>query len=58
MVLDRDYLTIPEDDIENIRVLMTVVGGKVRHLVPSLARKWGMQPVGSQVELGGPAAQW
>ena len=58
LVLDRDYLTIPEDDIENIRVLMTVVGGKVRHLVPSLARKWGLQPVGSQVELGGPAAQW
>ncbi len=58
LVLDRDYLTIPEDDIENIRVLMTVVGGKVRHLVPSLARKWGMQPTGAQVELGGPAAQW
>ncbi|MBI4465673.1 MAG: amidohydrolase family protein [Acidobacteria bacterium] len=58
MVLDRDYLTIPESDIENIRVLGTVSGGKVRHLVPSLARKWGMQPTGAQVELGGPAAQW
>ncbi len=57
-VLDRDYLTIPVDDILNIRVLMTMVGGSVVHLVPSLAREIGMQPTGAQVELGGPAAQW
>ena len=58
VVLDRDYLTIPVDDILNIRVLMTMVGGNVAHLVPSLAREIGMQPAGAQVELGGPAAQW
>ncbi len=58
IVLDRDYLTIPVDDILNIRVLMTMLGGRVVHLVPSLAREIGMQPTGSQVELGGPAAQW
>ena len=58
VILDRDYLTIPVDDILNVRVLMTMVGGKVVHLVPSLARELGMQPTGAQVELGGPAAQW
>ena len=58
IVLDRDYLTIPVDDILNIRVLMTMLGGKVVHLVPSLAREIGMHPTGAQVELGGPAAQW
>lgn len=58
MVIDRDYLTIPEDDIENIRVLMTVVGGKVAHLVPSLARELGMQPAGAQVTLGFHPVQW
>jgi predicted amidohydrolase YtcJ len=58
VVLDRDYLTIPVDDILNIRVLMTMVGGNVAHLVPSLAREIGMQPAGAQVELGGLAAQW
>jgi predicted amidohydrolase YtcJ len=57
IVLDRDYLTIPENDIENIRVLMTVVGGKAVHLVPSVAREIGMQPTGAQALLG-PAAQW
>ncbi|MBI4464134.1 MAG: amidohydrolase family protein, partial [Acidobacteria bacterium] len=58
IILDRDYLTIPVDDIPNIHVLMTMVGGKVVHLVPSLGRELGMTPMGSQVELGGPAAQW
>ncbi|MCZ6645677.1 MAG: MBL fold metallo-hydrolase [SAR324 cluster bacterium] len=50
--------TVPVDDIPKMWVLMTMVGGKVVHMVPSLARKWGMQPVGAQVELDGPAARW
>jgi hypothetical protein len=29
VVLDRDYLTIPEDQIKDIRPVMTMVGGKV-----------------------------
>ena len=29
VVLDRDYLTIPADDIRNIRPLLTMVGGRV-----------------------------
>jgi predicted amidohydrolase YtcJ len=28
-VLDKDYLSVPEDEIQHIRVMMTVVGGKV-----------------------------
>ena len=57
-VLNRDYLTVPVDDIPKLRVLMTMVGGKLVHLVPSLAREWNMEPTGAQVELGGQAAQW
>lgn len=57
-VLDRDYLTVPVEDIANTRVLMTVVGGKVVHLVPSVARELGMQPTGSQVTLGAAASKW
>ena len=57
-VLDRDYLTVPVEQIGDIHVLMTMVGGKVVHLVPSLAREIGMLPAGAQVTLGGPAAQW
>ncbi|MBI4483339.1 MAG: amidohydrolase family protein [Acidobacteria bacterium] len=58
LVLDKDYLRVPEDEIANVRVLMTVVGGKVVHLVPSLAKELGMQPTGAAVELGGPAAKY
>ena len=29
LVLDRDYLTVPEDDIKDIRPLLTMVGGKI-----------------------------
>ena len=29
LVLDRDYLTVPEDQIRDIKPLMTVVGGRV-----------------------------
>ena len=58
LVLDKDYLTIPVDDIPNIRILMTLVGGRIEHLVPSLARELGMQPRGAAVELGGAPASY
>src|SRR5215813_2368767 len=31
LVLDRDYLTVPADEIKDIKPLMTMVGGKVVH---------------------------
>ena len=46
IVLDRDFLTIPDNDIPNVKVLMTAVGGKVVHLMPALAQEIGMAPVG------------
>jgi len=58
IVLDKDYLTVPVDDIPKIKVLLTMVGGKIGHLAPSFARELGMKPVGAQIDLGGPAAQW
>jgi predicted amidohydrolase YtcJ len=46
VVLDRDYVTIPQDDIPKIKVLMTVVGGKTVHLLPPLGTEIGRAPVG------------
>ena len=46
LVLDRDFLTIPEAEIPQTQVLMTVVGGKTVHLGAALAGEIGMQPVG------------
>jgi hypothetical protein len=48
MVMDRDYFTIPEDEILKIRPLLTMVGGKVMALNASLAKEWGTEPVGHQ----------
>ena len=46
IVLDRDYFTIPEEEIPKIKVLMTGVGGKGLHLAPEFAKEIGMDAVG------------
>lgn len=46
IVLDRDVLTIPRDDIPNTKVLMTVIGGEMVHLLPNLADEIGAAPIG------------
>ena len=58
LVLDKDFLASSIDDFQKTRVLMTVSGGRIIHLVPSLAREIGVQPAGAMVTLNGPAAQW
>lgn len=50
-VIDRDYFTIPEEEIPKIKVLMTTIGGRIKHLVPELAAELKMEPVGLQVKL-------
>ena len=57
IVLDRDILTIPEEEFSEVRVLMTVVGGETVHLAPPLASELGLQPRGAQVEWGPPRGQ-
>ena len=47
IVLDRDFMTIPEDDIPNTQVLMTSVGGKVVHLTEAMGKEIGMPAVGA-----------
>ena len=48
VVLDRDYFTIPVDDILRIQPLMTVVGGKTISLHERLATEWNTAPVGEE----------
>jgi hypothetical protein len=31
VVLDRDYFTVPDEDLRRIRSVLTVVGGEVVH---------------------------
>jgi predicted amidohydrolase YtcJ len=46
VVLDRDLLTLPIDDIPQTKVLMTVVGGKTLSLLPSLASELNTNAIG------------
>ncbi len=47
-VLDKDYFTIPVQEILKIKPQMTVLDGKIRALQGGLARSIGMEPVGYQ----------
>ncbi len=46
LVLDRDYFTIPVDEILKVRPLMTMVGGRMIVLQDSLAKDFGIGAVG------------
>ena len=47
VVLDKDILTVPENEIPGIQVLMTTIGGKVIHLTAALASEIGLPPAGA-----------
>ncbi len=46
VVLDRDYFTVPVNDILKVRTPMTMVGGKIIQLQESLANAFGVDQVG------------
>ncbi|MBI4442992.1 MAG: amidohydrolase family protein [Acidobacteria bacterium] len=52
LILDKDYLTIPVEQIPQIQPQMTVIGGKIQYLDSGFARQLGMEPVGYQFPAG------
>jgi hypothetical protein len=50
LIIDRDFFTVPVDDILKVRPLMTMVGGKMIVLQESLASDFGVQPVGPEYD--------
>jgi predicted amidohydrolase YtcJ len=49
IVIDRDYLTVADADIDKINVVMTVVGGKTVYLEPAFAKAQNLEPVGLKI---------
>jgi cytosine/adenosine deaminase-related metal-dependent hydrolase len=49
VILNKDYFTIPEDQIPTAFPLATVLGGKESVLRKELADEWGVQPIGPQL---------
>ena len=50
VVLNKDYFTVPEEEIPAVFPLQTVLGGKTIVLRKELADEWGTQPVGPQMQ--------
>ena len=46
VVLDGDFLSVPEDQISDLKVLITIVGGKIVFSEPAFARAEGLPQVG------------
>ncbi|MBI4482430.1 MAG: amidohydrolase family protein [Acidobacteria bacterium] len=55
VVLDRNPLdpALPDDQLSDIQVLMTTVGGKIRYTEPKFAASKGLPQVGYRGRLGG-----
>ena len=49
LVLNKDYFTVPLEEIGGIYPLMTMVGGKVVVLRPEFAREISRDPVGPEL---------
>ena len=48
VMLDKDFLTIPVEQIPEIRPQLTVIGGNIKYLGNDFAKQLGMEPVGYQ----------
>jgi imidazolonepropionase-like amidohydrolase len=46
VIMDRDYFTVPVDDLLKIRTPMTMVGGKIIQIQPALATDFRIASVG------------
>jgi predicted amidohydrolase YtcJ len=57
-VWDRDYFTVPVDDILKMRPLMTMVGGKMMSLNEALAKDWKMEEIGPQFSFDDAQIEW
>jgi predicted amidohydrolase YtcJ len=54
VILNKDYFTVPMEEINTTRPLMTVVGGNISFLRQEFAAELGREPVGPQVDYNAP----
>jgi predicted amidohydrolase YtcJ len=47
-IIDKDYLTVPEDNISDIKVVMTILGGNPTYIETSFAEAEGLPVTGYQ----------
>lgn len=47
VVLDRDYLNIPDEDVSEVQALMTIFDGEIVHLHPQFSQEYNLKPPGA-----------
>ena len=50
VVLNKDYFTVPEEDIPNVYPLMTVLGGRPTFIRAEFAGEQTLSPIGAQIK--------
>jgi predicted amidohydrolase YtcJ len=49
VVLDKDYMTVPEDDIAKLKPQLTVFNGKIVYVHSAFAQEYNLRPQGALV---------
>ena len=49
MVLDKDYMTIPEAQVENIRPQLTMLNGKIIFVNSTFSGEYNLKPAGALI---------
>jgi predicted amidohydrolase YtcJ len=49
VVLNKDYFTVPVEEIEKVYPVITIVGGKIRYVRSDAAGEFGLEPAGNQL---------
>ena len=54
VILNKDYFTVPMEEVPKVHTVLTAVGGNIISLRAELATELGMQPVGPQYDYDHP----
>jgi len=49
LVLDKDFMTVPDEDFSNVRPLVTVFDGKIVYVHTQFAQEYNLRPAGAVV---------
>jgi hypothetical protein len=49
IILDRDYMSMPEEEISEMRPLMTMKGGKFIFLRTDFSDEYNLKPIGAEI---------
>ena len=49
-VLNKDFLTIPDDEVKTVLSDLTITDGKIRYLSPSFSQEYNLKPDGAVID--------